>query len=353
MLFLLVITICGFIWTDLFSGVENYSIYYKLDIVDAVFSLLIFPLIYFYFWSLTSDKKLTWKQYLWFLPAIVFGGITAALYFVMGEEQSTDFIRNLIENREAYPFEPGSPQWWLSLIGWDIFYIVLSFQIVVIMSYSTLNVIRYKRGLENFFSNLDEKSIENNRAVLAGLYILLFLASIVSLAWIFSSDKFFSVKYFFTVTTGITLYYMSYYVFKIKFTAGDIIPEMEREAKELISPAELDDAYTRLLPEFVQLIDEDKVFLQPNITLEDIARQLHSNRTYISRLINEKFECNFHEFISRKRIEYAQTLILQNPMFTREEIARESGFLHPSNFSRIFKNQTSLTFSEWRDKFTR
>ncbi|MDL2322996.1 helix-turn-helix domain-containing protein [Bacteroidales bacterium OttesenSCG-928-A17] len=347
-----VIVICCFIWDELYRGVEDYSFYYKLDIADSIFSLLIFPFVYLYFWSLTHRGKATWKQYLWFLPAILFGGISTVFYLLMGEEQSTDFIQKMVESRETYPFEPGSLQWTFAFIGWDVFYFIILLQVIVIMTYSTLNVIRYRRGLENFFSNLNEKSIENNRAVLIGLYILLFLSLIIFISRIISPDKDFSVRYFFMMATGITIYYMSYQVFKTKYSADDIIPEMEKETNEYINPAELDDVYAKILPQFVLLIEEEKVFLQPNLSLDDIARRINSNRTYISRLINEKFECNFYEFINQKRIEYAQSLILQNPNFTRDEIASESGFLHAPNFSRTFKKQTGITFSEWHKRHT-
>lgn len=346
---LLMMGICTLIWGDLFIGVKNYSFYYILDIVDAIFSLSTFPMVYLYFWSLTSDRKLTWKQYIWFAPALIVGGISAVIYLLMGDEQSTDFIRKVIESRETYPFEPGSLQWFLSIIGWDVFYIILFFQVVIIMSYATWNELRYRRGLKNFFSNLDEKSIENNRAVLIGYYVMLLLALVVFFAWLFTPGKYYTVQFSFMPIAAVTIFVMSRYVFKMKFTAGNIIPEMEQEAKELINPPSSPDTYKKLLPLFVKLIEEDKIYLQPNITLEEIARQVNSNRTYISRIINEEFHTNFHDFINSKRIEYAKMLALQNPLFTQEQIAKESGFLHASNFSRVFKSQTDTTFREWQN----
>lgn len=347
MVSLFIIYVCCLIWSILFVGVEDYSFYYKLDIIDGLLSLSIFPMIYLYFWSLTHDNKIGWKQYLCFLPSLFIGGISMALYLIMGEEQSTDFIRKVIESNENYVFESGSLQWWLFLMGWDIYYLVLLLQVVVIMTYSTLNLIRYRRGLEHYFSNLDEKSVKNHRVVLFGLYILLFLALFVFISRLLFYDIYFSVRYYFMLVVGITLYCMCYYVFKIRFNAGDII-QIEAENKDLPHSAEHNEVYAKLLPQFIKLIEEDRIFLNPNITLEDIARQVNSNRTYISRIINEKFDSNFYDFINKKRIEYAKTLIADNPMFTRDKIASESGFLHASNFSRVFKSQTGMTFSQWR-----
>lgn len=343
MVCLLVMGICTLIWSDLFMGVENYSFYYVQDVIDAVFSLSTFPMVFLYFRSLTSDRRPTWKQYIWFAPALLTGGASILIYILMGDEQSTDFIRRMIESHETYQFETGTAQWLLSFIGWDMYYIILIFQVIVIMTYSTLNVFRYKRSLKYFFSNLDEKSIENNNAVLIGFYALLLLALLLSIAWFFGIY----IQRLFMPVAGIIIFIMSYNVFKIKFTAGNIIPEMEEETKELVNSATCNETYARILPLFVKLIEEDKVYLQPNITLEEIARQINSNRTYISRIINEEFHTSFYDFINSKRIEYAKALTHQNPKFTQEQIAQESGFSHASNFSRVFKKQTGMTFREW------
>lgn len=348
MLFLLFIGVCSQIWSVFYTGIEDYSFYYKLDIVDAFLSLSILPLVYFYFWSLTHDGPMGWKQYACFLPALLIGGCTALFYGLMGDEQSTDFVRHMVESRENYVFPTGSLPWALFLIGWEGYYLFILGQVVVIMSYSTLNAIRYRRGLKHYFSNLDEKAVENNRAVLIGLYVLLLLTLLIYGSRILSPEKYFSVKYVFMVGVGVTLYFMSYYVYKLRFTAGDIILAMEEETKEAIPPTDLHDVYTEILPQFTRLIDEEQIFLQPHITLEEIARQLNSNRTYISRLINEEFQMSFYDYINGKRLAYAKALITQNPQYTRDEIAHASGFLHAQNFSRVFKQQTGLTFSEWR-----
>ena len=350
---MLVMGICAFIWIMLFGGIDDYYLYYKLDIIDITCTLLLFPLFCLYFRALTRKEKITWKEHLWLLPAFIIGGASAIIYLLLGEEQSADYIRRLIESHDSFQFPAGSLQWLLHFISLEIFYAVFIIQIIATMAYSTRNVIRYRKGLHNFFSNLDGKSVENNRAVLTGLYILLAIAITASLVWRISHESYYFIRYILMAATGLCLYYMSFYVYKIRFTAENLLlddPAPSANNETTTAERNADSYIIKLLPLFNKLIDEEKIFLQPDLSLDNIAAKLNSNRTYISHLINDEFNCNFYEFINRKRIEYAKSLIIQNPNYTQEQIAHMSGFTHASTFSLSFKKQSGTTFKEWRKR---
>ncbi|NDV84244.1 AraC family transcriptional regulator [Bacteroides sp. 51] len=350
MITMLVLSICAFIWVMLFGGIDDYKLYYKLDIVDITFTLLLFPLFYLYFRTLTHKDKLTWKQYIWLLPSVVLGSISAVLYLLLGEEQSADYIRNVIETQENYQFEAGTLQWMLYFVSVEILYIIFYAQIVAVVIYSTMNVIRYKKGLRNFFSNLEGKSLENNQAVLIGLFGVLLIGLTAASVWRISHESYYYLKYVFMAGTSVCIYYMSYFVYKTRFTAENILPqEPEQPEEEIDTVDHSNDNYaTKLLPLLNKLINEDKIFLQPDLSLDHIAAQLNSNRTYISRIINEEFQCSFYDLINYKRIEYAKVLIVKNPNYIQEQIARMSGFTHASSFSRVFKKLTGMTFRQWQ-----
>lgn len=342
---LLVLGICTFVWAIYFGGVENFTVYYKLDIIDVTFTLLILPVVYYYFRSLTNKKKLTWKQYILLAPSFVIGAIVIVLYLVMGEEQSARYMWKTTQYTNVFialtdPIE--RLQYFISVY---VFCFILLLQVLFVMIYSTMNLIRYKKGLSNFFSNLNEKSIENNRAVLIGLYLLLFLALIAIVGWNLFYEQYLYFRYFIMGVLTIIFYYMSYHVHKIRFGAENLVPEPEESEMENI---ESDENYIKFLPQFIKLVEEDKIYLQSNLSLDDIARHINSNRTYISRLINDKYESNFYDLINNKRIEYAQNLASSNPHLTQEVIALESGFTHTSTFSRVFKKHTGITFREWQ-----
>lgn len=148
--------------------------------------------------------------------------------------------------------------------------------------------------------------------------------------------------------TGI-FYYLGYDIYHIEYKVelsdhkSDITPINKNDDETDISQK----SHYKLLPRFNQIIDEEKIFLQNNLHIENVAWMLKTNRTYISRLINQEYQCSFSDFINQKRIEFAQELIHTHPELTQEQIAEKVGFTHASSFSRTFKQQVGQTFREW------
>lgn len=346
--YLLMMSACSIIWVFLFNGVEDYSLYYKLDVIDLACTLSFFPLVYLYFWSLTHARPLTWRQFAWLLPGILLGIASAVLYYRMGDEQAVAYIRELVENADHYHFAAGSLQWFHCLLTVHMFSGLLSLQVIAGMTYATRNMIRYKQGLSHFFSNLEEKSIEHNRAVLIGLYILLALGIVAISLWTISYEHYFAIRHVLMLGVGISIHSMSYHVSRISFDARNIPSETETTEVPPASAAELNDTHQKVLSQLIKLTEEEHIFLLPYLSLEDLARQINTNRTYISHIINTEFGCNFHEYINQKRVDYAQALYLQNPLLTQEELTEKSGFSHSSAFSRIFKKHTGTTYREWQ-----
>ena len=97
------------------------------------------------------------------------------------------------------------------------------------------------------------------------------------------------------------------------------------------------------------LLINDKIFLNEDLTLAETARQLSTNTSYLSRLINEHYQVNFSAFLNRFRIQEAQKMILDDKFnnFSMEGIAKSSGFRSKSTFNQVFKNSTGLTPTEF------
>ncbi len=350
-LFLLSLAICSFIWGILFNGIRDYTSYYVLDVMDITFSLTVLPLVHLFFRSITNRSRFTWKQYLCLLPGVVVGGVCLVLYLRMGTEQSAFFIKEVTENYESFRPLSGSLQEWLYLFCVYLYSVVVFLQIAVLMTYSSLNLIRYRKKLADYFSNLNGKSIENARAVLVGFFGLLFVGLIAVCTWSTSLKNYLLICHLLMAGIAACIYYMSFHVVRIRFTAKSITFQTEVQDIEALEMAEQKEVYAKIFPLFQRLIEEEKVFLQPNLSLDDIAQLMNSNRTYVSRIVNDRFGCNFHEFINGKRIEYAKTLLSQNPALSQEQAAEQSGFLYASTFSRVFKKHAGVSFSEWRRTF--
>ncbi|MBI9066816.1 MAG: tetratricopeptide repeat protein [Salinivirgaceae bacterium] len=93
------------------------------------------------------------------------------------------------------------------------------------------------------------------------------------------------------------------------------------------------------------LIENKKVFLDKDISLEKMANYLKTNKKYISQIINENYDQNVSNFINEYRIKEARRL-LSDPAYkniTIEGIATTVGFNSKSAFNISFKKITGIT----------
>ena len=89
-------------------------------------------------------------------------------------------------------------------------------------------------------------------------------------------------------------------------------------------------------------------YLQPGLTIRELAEMLHTNRTYLSEYIKATGNGSFRDWITGLRLEYAKRFMLQHPGQNISEIAEAAGFVSPSHFTRMFKAREGVSPSNWR-----
>ncbi len=100
-------------------------------------------------------------------------------------------------------------------------------------------------------------------------------------------------------------------------------------------------------------IEEDKSYLNSNLTIQDIASQTKLSTKIISQVINEQLKLNFSAFINTYRIEEAKRRLVTEDFrqFTIASIAYDCGFNSISSFNTTFKALTKQTPSQFRKAF--
>lgn len=126
----------------------------------------------------------------------------------------------------------------------------------------------------------------------------------------------------------------------------DVITEPAR-AEHLFSTVAKSWEEDELFKRFQHLMVEEKIFLQPKLTLNDVADMLDSNTTYISKMVNNAYNLGFPELVNTLRIDYAEQYILNHKGAKQDEIATRCGFLSASSFNTIFKRITGVTPKIW------
>ena len=103
------------------------------------------------------------------------------------------------------------------------------------------------------------------------------------------------------------------------------------------------------LEKLEQLMQEDKPYLDPNLTLPKLAQNIGISHHHLSQIINKNLNQNFFEFLNTYRIKEAQQqmLIPANERFNIATIAMNVGFNSISSFNTAFKKQTGNTPSQF------
>ena len=99
------------------------------------------------------------------------------------------------------------------------------------------------------------------------------------------------------------------------------------------------------------LMREKKLFLQRHLTREDMAREVLTNRTYITRALKGR-GLNFSQFVNAYRAQYAIDLMLdgKHADMPPADIAEMSGFSHVSTMNRYIKKSAGLTACAMREQ---
>jgi tetratricopeptide (TPR) repeat protein len=91
--------------------------------------------------------------------------------------------------------------------------------------------------------------------------------------------------------------------------------------------------------------EEEKPYLNQNITQKDIADHLNTNPKYISQVINANFDKNFSTFVNEYRIKLALKYLANDvrKQYSIEGISKKVGFKSKSAFNIAFKKMTGIT----------
>lgn len=94
-----------------------------------------------------------------------------------------------------------------------------------------------------------------------------------------------------------------------------------------------------------QLIEEEEIYRNPQLSLTDLAQKLGTNPRVASKVINQGFEMNFNDLINFHRVEAVKEQLAQqkDKEFTLLGIALDCGFNSKTTFNRAFKKHTSLS----------
>lgn len=118
--------------------------------------------------------------------------------------------------------------------------------------------------------------------------------------------------------------------------------EDEQTTEEIEEPKSDDDVVSLnyiLAVRLEQKMSQDKLYLNPKLTLTDVATAIGSNKTYLSNYLNNTLNTSFFDYINTFRINEACRIIEMMPergRISMSKVAEMSGFNSLSSFHRYF-----------------
>jgi len=101
----------------------------------------------------------------------------------------------------------------------------------------------------------------------------------------------------------------------------------------------------KLYDQLKQLLETDKLYLNPELSLKMVADLLNTNTKYLSQVVNHQAGINFQQFVNLYRVKEAKHKIVKDSLsnLTLYGIALQCGFKNKSTFYKVFKEVTGYT----------
>lgn len=194
----------------------------------------------------------------------------------------------------------------------------------------------YRKLEDNYSYTIDIKWI-NKVVLLFIVYIVYWIGMSLYMNnfWIDAS------YYFFTLSVWIFVF--------IKGWKQEIIslPDNDDNADEVFNNSQ--HLHSELAIRIGDVMNNNQLFLNPKLTINDVATCLSTNRTYLSQFVNQQLNTSFSAYINTLRVEYARALLSdKDNQDTLDVIAEKSGFNSLSTFRRAFFQQLNCTPAEFR-----
>lgn len=213
--------------------------------------------------------------------------------------------------------------WYNTLLAFFVLYGCGTFVAILIC------IPRYNRFLREHYSYDENVNLRWLYITLATFFILMFVYAIIGNSNTIIGD----IVYMFGSVLGWA--WINFCISKQDSVLQELeATKKEKQTKGTASASEqmADDVLTRVIE--ARFVNQ-KQFLNPKLKLGDMAVIVGTNRTYLSRHLNDVLHTTFYDYVNGLRLDYAMQLMKQTD-YSITAIASMSGFNCYSTFRRIF-----------------
>ena len=320
---------CHFIYFNHFSDLLPFS-----DTLYVALNLTVYPLFLLYISAITDRKPLSQqKRFLWsaFMPPITAGIVVGGLYGAMDAGEAKAFITSyLYLGYETTLSGLALAQAWVHIVC----HITFAIQVIIVIVRGFRRIRRFNKTVEQLYADTENKEIEAIPTILILFIVISLVSTIVNVIGrqMFVDTVIIALP---SVAFSALIFALSWVGMQHNFSMRDIPEEQEKETDDSEKVTAVPSANSIIIYEKLEnLMNNEQIFLQNDLLLNDVAKLLGTNRTYLLQALSSCAHMTFKEYINRKRIAHAEQLIANNPLMPKTEIATRSGYNSMSSFYR-------------------
>jgi AraC-like DNA-binding protein len=302
------------------------------------------PLLYLYVKFMTNPgRKFNWLAMIHFIPFVVF--LTVSVIF--RELPLLKDLRNF--------FTPDR------FISFRLVYSTCFFLSVTVYSIlAFIEIGRHQRKLKDLVSYTSGLITLNWLKILSISYYMSFLVLFI-LGGLEIIGDFIPFDPYFVVFGFITIFSFAYSFYAIQQPVifGQEVRIIDEEGNGKVTEkyvkSGLKDKQAEIyLKNLISVMDTEKPYLNRNLSIQDLSELTGIPRHHITQVLNENHGKNFFTFINEYRVKEIISRFgdPKNNNFTILAIAFDAGFNSKTTFNSIFKSQTGMTPSEYREQST-
>ncbi|MBR5062126.1 MAG: hypothetical protein IKX24_08305 [Prevotella sp.] len=198
--------------------------------------------------------------------------------------------------------------------------------------YAVQRTIHWLQLAKEDYSNIDDFPINYARRV---LFIPFIHIALIWPAVLYDSQQAMAIIYPMLAVCNIVLLLFDLHPQRTRHiheTVGNLEDTQERQDTTALSRPKTNT----IIEDIRRIVEKDRQFLNPNLSLQDVVAQCPYGRTYVSYVFKNHLG-GFFNYVNNLRVNYSEAYRLDHPTATLDEIATASGFTSRQTFYRVKK----------------
>ncbi len=305
-----------------------------MHLIDDSFFFLYGPLLYFYVQSVVySDFQFKWKDGIHLLAFLPFASYLVYMLFLVDQEVQNEALTKILTlDLPAKIF---------------IVSLVVYLHMLLYLWFSWKTIARYRKIIKHKFSSIDEINLDWLNFMVRAFFIIVLVAMIHNIIPIFGDTL---IHYSSLIVLLVFSFYFVNRVLVKALNQPQIFSGIQKNELAKYSGSNLKtEEFSKYKSQLIEIMEKEKAFLNPSLTIKDLAEQLNTSPKVLSQVINQGFNKNFFDFVNSYRCEEVKNILRQSDSkMTILEAMYQSGFNSKSSFNKEFKKLTHQTPSEFK-----